>query len=78
MSAFVRSSVVALAFLAATLQAAAAQPAGQAEDAPAAERVEVGQTAPDFTLPDPDGVDHTLSALRGEKNLLLVFFRGAW
>ncbi|MEM7585084.1 MAG: redoxin domain-containing protein [Acidobacteriota bacterium] len=50
----------------------------QAAEASQAERVQVGQAAPDFTLPDPDGTDHSLSTLRGEKNLLMVFFRGAW
>ncbi len=51
---------------------------GQAAEAPQADRVQVGQAAPDFTLPDPDGDNNTLSTLRGEKNVLLVFFRGAW
>ncbi len=55
----------------------------QAAEAPQADpvqadRVQVGQVAPDFTLPDPDGAEHGLSTLRGEKNLLMVFFRGAW
>ncbi len=50
----------------------------QADDAKEMARVEVGQEAPDFTLPDPAGTDFTLSALRGEKNVLMVFFRGAW
>jgi cytochrome oxidase Cu insertion factor (SCO1/SenC/PrrC family) len=53
-------------------------PLALAAEASAAERVELGQTAPDFTLPDPDGTEFTASSLRGEKNLLLVFFRGAW
>ncbi len=51
--------------------------AGHAEEE-ASGRVAVGQAAPDFTLPDLDGSDRTLSALRGEKEVLLVFFRGAW
>ncbi len=29
-----------------------------------------GLTAPDFTLPDPNGVLHTLSSLRGKKVFL--------
>lgn len=41
-------------------------------------RVAVGQEAPDFTLSDAGGGEHTLSALRGEKNAVLVFFRGSW
>ena len=41
------------------------------------DRVQVGQTAPDFTLAGPDGEALTLSALRG-KNVVLVFYRGHW
>ena len=41
-------------------------------------RVAVGQEAPDFTLPAASGGEHTLSALRGEKNVILLFFRGSW
>jgi hypothetical protein len=43
-----------------------------------AERVAVGQEAPEISLPDLAGETHTLSALRGEKNAVLVFYRGAW
>ena len=35
-------------------------------------RLEPGDTAPDFTLPDADGTDVTLSALRGRK--VIVYF----
>ena len=50
-----------------------------AEEAPAeADRVATGWSAPDFTLASSAGADHTLSQLRGEKNLLMVFFRGTW
>ena len=55
--------------------APATAPAGKE---PAAERATVGQAAPDFTLPGLDKEDRTLSALRGEKRAVLVFFRGAW
>jgi peroxiredoxin len=34
----------------------------------------VGASAPDFTLPDQNGVETTLSAFRGSKNVLLVFY----
>jgi len=34
----------------------------------------VGALAPDFTLPSTSGTPVTLSALRGEKNVLLAFF----
>ncbi|WP_199443373.1 peroxiredoxin [Umezawaea beigongshangensis] len=36
--------------------------------------VQVGAPAPDFTLPDTDKQPVTLSAFRGKKNVLLVFF----
>ena len=36
--------------------------------------LDVGDIAPDFTLKDQNGVDVTLSALRGTKNVLIVFY----
>lgn len=36
--------------------------------------VDVGDTAPEFTLKDQDGRDVTLSSFRGAKNVLLVFY----
>jgi len=41
-----------------------------------ADRVQVGQEAPDFALPDLDGDRHRLAEL--DQPLVLVFFRGAW
>ena len=41
------------------------------------DRVQAGQPAPDFTLPDSAGSSFTLSSLRG-KNVVLVFYRGYW
>lgn len=41
-----------------------------------ADRVQVGQEAPGFALPDLDGDSHRLSEL--DQPLVLVFFRGAW
>lgn len=70
-------TVRSLAFGALALGAAFAPTASQAEEAPTTP-VAVGQTAPDFTLPDPNDNNHALASLRGEKNLLMVFFRGAW
>ena len=40
--------------------------------------VAVGDTAPDFTLPGTDGQDMTLSALAGQKNVVLAFFPKAF
>ncbi len=41
------------------------------------DRVQAGQSAPDFTLQRSDGTDLTLSSLQG-KNVVLVFYRGHW
>lgn len=40
--------------------------------------VGVGETAPDFTLPDENGRLQTLSAERGRRVVILVFYRGYW
>ncbi len=37
-----------------------------------------GDTAPAFTLKAQDGVSYRLEDLRGQRNLVLVFFRGTW
>jgi len=42
------------------------------------ERVQVGQMAPDFTLASLAGPLVTLSGFQGEKNVVLVFYRGHW
>jgi len=42
------------------------------------ERIKVGDAAPDFTLENTDGKQITLSGFRGEKNVVLVFYRGHW
>ena len=40
--------------------------------------IEIGQEAPDFTLKDPAGQDVTLSSFRGSRNVVLVFYPGAF
>ncbi len=45
---------------------------------PAGVKVVVGQPAPDFTLPDARGQAVTLSSFRGQKTVVLVFYRGYW
>ena len=40
--------------------------------------VSVGETAPDFTLADENGRLLTLSAERGRRVVILVFYRGYW
>jgi cytochrome oxidase Cu insertion factor (SCO1/SenC/PrrC family) len=42
------------------------------------DRVHVGIQAPDFTLESSEGEQVTLSSYRGEKNVVLVFYRGYW
>ena len=42
------------------------------------ERVQVGHEAPDFTLASLAGPPVTLSDFRGQKNVVLVFYRGHW
>lgn len=38
----------------------------------------VGDTAPDFTLPDAVGKDVTLTELLGSGSVILCFYRGGW
>ena len=40
--------------------------------------VGVAETAPDFALTDQSGRKHTLSAQRGKRPVVLVFYRGHW
>jgi len=39
-------------------------------------RVELNKQAPDFTLPDFQGEQFSLSSLRDKKNVVIVFNRG--
>lgn len=41
-------------------------------------KVKVGEPAPDFTLPSLSGEEITLSAFRGNKNVVLSFVPAAW
>jgi hypothetical protein len=42
------------------------------------DRVQVGDAAPDFTLVSLAGPPVRLSDFRGDKNVVLVFYRGYW
>ena len=72
--------IFALLFLAGafhSFQVAAADPQGLGNpkrDVP----VGVGDTAPDFTLEDHTGRRRTLSAERGKRPVVVVFYRGYW
>jgi len=53
-------------------------PANAEEDVVQSPRVEVGEEAPPFTLPTTEGQTLSLESLRGDKPLVLTFFRGTW
>ena len=44
----------------------------------AADRIETGQEARPLALESSQGESFDLQSLRGDKNALLVFFRGTW
>lgn len=46
----------------------------QPQPAVAATHLKVGDTAPDFTLPDTAGQPAKLSDFRGKKNVVLAFY----
>ena len=60
----------------------ATQPAPAATTAPepdeSAAAPEVGDTAPDFELAAASGSDMSLASYRGEKNVVVVFYRAFW
>ncbi len=58
--------------------AGAADPFDDAEPAQRAERVKVGDEALDFALESTKGETYRLSDVEGEKQVILIFFRGAW
>jgi cytochrome oxidase Cu insertion factor (SCO1/SenC/PrrC family) len=66
-------TLAALIFMACALVAGSAAH-GQVRDKP----VGVGEIAPDFILPDQNGQQRTLSAERGKRPVVLVFYRGYW
>ena len=42
------------------------------------DRIQVGDAAPDFTLESLRGGPVTLSEFRGDRDVVLVFYRGHW
>ena len=62
--------IAAILFLIASLASAARSP----RTSPVA----VGDTAPDFTLQDASGKKVSLAASRGQRPVVLVFYRGSW
>ena len=75
-------ALVALVGVLALASAARAQTLGPADgrDLPPSdlERVWVGDEAPLFTLESYDGAPVDLAGFRGDKNVVLVFYRGHW
>jgi peroxiredoxin len=63
--------------LAATLTLSLATVASAAEP-PRAQPVAVGDMAPDFTLQDASYKKVSLAASRGQRPVVLVFYRGYW
>jgi cytochrome oxidase Cu insertion factor (SCO1/SenC/PrrC family) len=49
-----------------------------AAGSPRTSPVGVGDAAPDFTLQDQNGHPVSLSASRGQRPVVLVFYRGYW
>jgi cytochrome oxidase Cu insertion factor (SCO1/SenC/PrrC family) len=67
------TQTVSFLFVCALLLASAAA-LGQVRSNPVA----AGEIAPDFILPDQNGQQRTLSAERGKRPVVLVFYRGYW
>ncbi len=42
------------------------------------DRIQIGDTAPDFRLTDHRGTLYQLSQYRGQEKVVLVFYRGHW
>ena len=57
------AAALSIAALGATAQAAAPQ---------------VGETAPELSLPSTGGEELSLESLRGRSAVILVFYRGSW
>ena len=67
--------VLALVAMLVPMPGGASSASVQAEQAP---RVAVGDDAVGFSLDSIDGETLALADLRGEKNAVIIFFRGTW
>ncbi|HEX3560355.1 MAG TPA: thioredoxin family protein [Pyrinomonadaceae bacterium] len=63
--------LLALSFVAAVAAVRMTKAGSARDDKPAA--VALGAIVPDFTLPDPDGRQHTLASLKGKNGTVLIF-----
>lgn len=70
----------AMALLLTALSCSTNRPSTLTQDAvkPRETPVQVGETAPDFTLNDQQDRKITLSEARGQWPVILVFYRGNW
>lgn len=77
-----RLLVVSFLLGTASIHAADPPPLGPTDgadlSAEALDRVAVGEPAPDFVLEDHEGESVRLSGFRGERSVVLVFYRGHW
>ena len=64
------ATLLALSFLSA---APAVRATGPAETPDAKASVAIGAVAPDFTLPDADGKQHSLASLKGKSATVIIF-----
>ena len=71
-----RTSIAVLMIVTSLLTAANAR--SQEEQVSQSARVIVGEQAPPFSLTTIDDETMSLESLRGEKPLVLIFFRGTW
>lgn len=72
------SAALLLSFVSAASALALGPVDGQELAATDLERVNVGGSAPDFSLEDETGKVVALSQFRDKKNVVLVFYRGHW
>ena len=61
-----------------TNESTAATPSGESETSAAVESEPQGDIAPMFTLPSASGDEVSLESFAGDKNVVLVFYRGFW
>jgi peroxiredoxin len=74
LSAIALPLALAFAFTAACATKASDTPNAEASDKPPAKAaLAIGAAAPDFTLPDADGKQHTLASLKGKSGTLILF-----
>ncbi len=73
-----RRLAITFAFVMLSLACAAQHSSKIGELAPRQTPVQVGEMAPDFTLEDQQRQKVTLSAMRGQAPVVLVFYRGNW